>query len=138
MNILILVNNAIRMGEFHSTIGRKLEIRHNNVYYALTDRLMMYTENIDFGNAKNVFIFSEFFKEHYNDDIFIEQKYGHLNLNKWIYSEYDRNIKFTCFFYNIMSQIRFIYSNTDSIRTTGYLSCCIDNTTIMFTIYKTG
>lgn len=94
MNILILVNNAIRMGEFHSTIGKKLEIRQNKVYYALTDRLMMYTENVDFGNAKNVFVFSEFFKEHYKDEIIIEQKYRNLNLNKWIYSDYDRNIKF--------------------------------------------
>lgn len=94
MNVLILVNNAIRMGEFHFTIGKMLEQRQNKVYYALTDRLMMYTENISFGNSQNVFVFSEFFKEHYDENILIDEKYQHLNLNKWIYSEYDRNVKF--------------------------------------------
>lgn len=78
------------MGHYHIALGNAIKRNGNKVVYAFVDRLPFYTEKINISKDE-YFVFSEFFKEHY-DTLSFDDKYRLVNINKIYYSDFDRNV----------------------------------------------
>lgn len=88
--VLILINNAFRMGRYHMALGESLQEKGAKVIFALADRLPLYTEKLNF-NSYKYYEFSTFFKENFHNS-FIPNDLVDININKLFFSDYDRNI----------------------------------------------
>lgn len=91
---LILVNSANMMGEYHIGLGDELVSKGQNVTYAFIDKLPIYREKLDVDN-KNVYIFSEYFKQNFSNNKIVPEKYKDININKLYFSDYDRINKYS-------------------------------------------
>lgn len=90
--ILILINNAYRMGRYHFALGKSLKEKGAKVIFALADRLPFYSEELDLEGFK-YYDFSSFFKDNYSVTE-VAQDLKAIHVNKLFFSEYDRTIVF--------------------------------------------
>lgn len=90
-NFLILLNSAPKLSFYHIALGEALEKDGHNVVYAIDDMFPLCMDKIDL-SKKKVYIFSDYLKTNCYKDIQIPEKYKNLNLNKCVFSDYDREI----------------------------------------------